>query len=192
MNGPSDSGPIDAELLGRLLDELGPALALYAAGWTNAADDCVQEALVELARQPTVPENVRAWLYRVVKHKALNVARSSRRRRERERRAALGATGSASADLHGRLTEPAAPAAFDQLDTLAIAEALERLDPNEREIIVMRIWGGSTLTEIAAVLSVSTSTIHRQYQRALERLRQILEMPCPTKDQAKNPSSRTN
>ena len=38
-------GPIDAEQLGRLLDELAPALALYAAQWTDAADDCVQEAL---------------------------------------------------------------------------------------------------------------------------------------------------
>ena len=68
-------GPIDAELLGQLLDELGPALALYAAQWTDAADDCVQEALVELAGQTTVPDNVRAWLYRVVKHRALNAAR---------------------------------------------------------------------------------------------------------------------
>src|SRR3954466_8614613 len=76
--------PIDAELLGRLLDEHGPALALYAAQWTNAADDCVQEALVELARQPQRPEHVLAWLYRVVKNRALNEARGTRRRRERE------------------------------------------------------------------------------------------------------------
>ena len=43
------NGPIDAELLGRLLDEHGAALALYASQWTESADDCVQEALVELA-----------------------------------------------------------------------------------------------------------------------------------------------
>src|SRR3954463_15524823 len=81
------NGPIDAELIGRLLDEHGPALALYAAQWTDAADDCVQEALVELARQRQSPEHVVAWLYRVVKHRALNVARGDRRRRERENRA---------------------------------------------------------------------------------------------------------
>src|SRR3954452_131567 len=81
------TGPIDAEQLGRLLDEHGPALALYAAQWTDAADDCVQEALVELARQPQSPDHVVAWLYRVVKHRALNAARGARRRRERESRA---------------------------------------------------------------------------------------------------------
>src|SRR6188472_671983 len=84
---PRMNGPIDAEQLGRLLDEHGPALALYAAQWTDTADDCVQEALVELAKQRQSPIHVVAWLYRVVKHRALNVARSDRRRRERESRA---------------------------------------------------------------------------------------------------------
>src|SRR5260370_23966564 len=82
------TGPIDAEQLGRLLDEHGRALALYAAQWTDSADDCVQEALVELARQPSAPENLRAWLYRVVKHRALNAARGARRRLARESRIA--------------------------------------------------------------------------------------------------------
>ncbi len=73
------TGPIDAEQLGRLLDEHGPALALYAAQWTDDPDDCVQEALVELARQRQSPDYVVAWLYRVVKHRALNAARGDRR-----------------------------------------------------------------------------------------------------------------
>src|SRR3954467_136039 len=81
------NGPIDAEQLGRLLDEHGSALALYAAQWTDAPDDCVQEALVELARVRQSPEHVIAWLYRVVKHRALNAARGDRRRRDRESRA---------------------------------------------------------------------------------------------------------
>src|SRR6185503_17221915 len=72
------NGPIDAELLGRLLDEHGPALALYATQWTDAADDCVQESLVELARQAKPPEHAVAWLYRVVKNRALNAARGER------------------------------------------------------------------------------------------------------------------
>lgn len=173
MNGPSDDGPRDggpigAEQLGRLLDQHGPALALYAAQWTDAADDCVQEALVELAGQTTVPANLRAWLFRVVKNRALNAARGERRRREREARVAterLLASGSA---------------AMDRLDAFAVGEALDKLEPQLRELVVMRIWGSLTYEEIAAALSVSTSSVHRQYQRALETLRQILEPPCST------------
>src|SRR6188474_3382553 len=48
-------GSVTPELLGRLLDEQGGALALYAAQWTDAADDCVQEALIELAGQREEP-----------------------------------------------------------------------------------------------------------------------------------------
>jgi len=172
----SEPGPIDAEVLGRLLDELGPALALYAAQWTDAADDCVQEALVELARQATLPDNPRAWLYRVVKHRALNAARSNRRRRERQLRAAEWRAGSSPT-----------PPGWDAMDVM---EALERLEPGERELVVMRIWGSLGYDEIASALSISTSTVHRHYHRALKTLREILEPPCPTSNHPKNSSSR--
>jgi RNA polymerase sigma factor (sigma-70 family) len=168
--------PIDAELLGRLLDEFGPALALYAAQWTDAADDCVQEALVELAGQPTVPDNVRAWMYRVVKNRALNTARGDRRRRQREARA-----------IAERLIAVDRSASFDRLDGLVIVEALEALELSEREIIVMRIWGALTFEEIAAALTISTSTAHRHFERALETLRLALETPCPTKANRTDP-----
>lgn len=169
MNGPSEIRPASAELLGQLLDEHGPALALYAAQWTPAADDCVQEALVELARQASVPDHAVAWLYRVVKHRALNVARGERRRRERESRVA-----------HERLVVRNSTAAFDRGDALAVAEALERLVDQQRETVVMRVWGGLTFDEIAEALAVSTSTAHRVYQQALSQLREHLESPCST------------
>jgi RNA polymerase sigma factor (sigma-70 family) len=168
-------GSIDAELLGRLLDELGPPLALYAAQWTDAADDCVQEALVELAGQTALPDNVRAWLYRVVKHRALNAARGDRRRRERETHVATN-----------RLITTNDSPDFDHWDALTATEALDRLEPTEREVVVMRIWGSLTYEEIAAALSISTSTAHRHFERALENLRQTLESPCPTNENPAN------
>jgi RNA polymerase sigma-70 factor (ECF subfamily) len=165
---------VDAALLGRVLDEHGAALALYAAQWTDAADDCVQEALVELARQVAVPENLRAWLYRVVKHRALNAARGARRRRERESRAATD-----------RLRMPEFTGAQRE-ETFAVVEAVNRLASDERELVVMRIWGGLSYDEIAAALAISTSSAHRRYQKALEKLRNVLEPPCSTN---KNPAS---
>jgi RNA polymerase sigma-70 factor (ECF subfamily) len=169
------NGPIDAELLGRLLDEHGAALALYASQWTHSADDCVQEALVELARQPQVPEHVVAWLYRVVKNRALNVLRGARRRRDRESRA-----------MAERFAIAQQPAAFDRADSLSAIEALEQLEIADRELVVMRIWGGLKYEEIAEALAISISTAHRQYERALTKLRQILESPCSTNTNRQN------
>jgi RNA polymerase sigma-70 factor (ECF subfamily) len=163
--------PIDADLLGRLLDEHAPALALYAAQWTDAADDCVQEALVELASQPEVPTNLRAWLYQVVKRRALNAARGARRRRERETRVAIQRLSAAATTAAGRD------------EALAVVDAVNKLDADERELVIMRIWGGLSYEEIASALTSSTSNIHRRYQRTLEKLRSVLEPPCSTSSQ---------
>jgi RNA polymerase sigma factor (sigma-70 family) len=168
--------PIDAELLGRLLEERGPALALYAAQWTDAADDCVQEALVELARQPAMPKHVVAWLYRVVKNRALNAARGARRRRDRETQA-----------ITARLVDPQQRTAFDRDAANEAVEALRQLDSDERELIIMRIWGGLTFDEIGETLAISTATAHRHYMRAITKLRTMLESPCSTNiDQRKS------
>jgi RNA polymerase sigma-70 factor (ECF subfamily) len=180
MNGPRDDCPVSAELLGRLLDEQGPALALYAAQFCDAPDDCVQEALVELARQPRVPENAIAWLYRVVKHRALNAARGARRRRDREARVAELRL------LAGDAT------AFDRFDLEAAAGALQQLDADEREAVVMRIWGGLTFEQIAAALEVSKTTAQRVYRQALSQLRERLESPCPTNTNPTGPITKTS
>ena len=52
MEGSDDKpmGPPGPELIGRLLDRHGAALELYARQLCQCPDDCVQEALVELAR----------------------------------------------------------------------------------------------------------------------------------------------
>src|SRR5438309_274546 len=78
------TNPVSPELLGRLLDEFGGTLVLYARRWTNQAEDCVQEALVELARQERTPDNPVAWLFRVVRNRALSAVRQSKRRERRE------------------------------------------------------------------------------------------------------------
>jgi RNA polymerase sigma-70 factor (ECF subfamily) len=135
----------------------------------------VQEALVELARQAEVPNHTVAWLYRVVKNRALNAARGDRRRRERELRVMVE-----------RFAVDQQSPAFDRGDSLAVIEALDELEASERELVVMRIWGGLKYEEIAEALAISISSAHRQYERALTKLRQILESPCSTNTNRQN------
>jgi RNA polymerase sigma-70 factor (ECF subfamily) len=74
--------------LARLIDGHSAPLVLYARQWCDAPEDVVQEAFVKLVRQRRPPEDVVAWLYRVVRHGALNAAKSARRRQRRESAAA--------------------------------------------------------------------------------------------------------
>jgi RNA polymerase sigma-70 factor (ECF subfamily) len=159
------------ELLGRLLDEQGGALALYAAQWTENADDCVQEALIELARQPRLPASPVAWLYRVVRNRAISDFRSAKRREHREQLAfRLKARKQAS-------REGEAPA--EPIDRDDLAAAIRSLPDELRETIVARTWGGLNFEQMAELAGCSTSTAHRRYEAGLAALRERLQLPCP-------------
>jgi RNA polymerase sigma-70 factor (ECF subfamily) len=159
--------PVDAALIAEMFDRHASALALYAAQWTEAADDCVQEALVELARQPISPENPAAWLYHVVRNRALNASRASRRRAVHEQAAAA-----ASVARRPATTDPAIAA--------GLTDAWLSLESTAREIVVLRVWGGLAWQEIAELVGGSKSSAQRHYVQALEQLRQHWEpRSCP-------------
>jgi len=161
---------LTAELLGRLLDEHGGALALYAAQWTENADDCVQEALIELARQPGLPDRPVAWLYRVVRNRAIGQFRRARRRERREELAA-----------HLRARTSGHPDAEAETSAAELAAAIESLSEELREVIIARTWGGLNFEEIARLAGCSTSTAYRRYEAGLAALRERLTEPCHSK-----------
>ena len=108
---------VTPELLSRLLDEHGGALVLFAAQWSDCADDCVQEALIELAGQPALPPNPVAWLFRVVRNRAISHSRSSRRRQRRE-------------EFAHRLKLQQSAESTEPIDGMDVAEAVDLL-PDE-------------------------------------------------------------
>lgn len=150
------------EYLGRLLTEQGPALALFARQWTDAADDCVQEALLELVRQRELPANVPAWLFRVVRNRAISRARAQQRRRRHE---SLAVQDSPLAASPGRELEWTAE---------DVAAALEEIEGNLREVVVARVWGNLNFEAIAELAGTSVSTAHRRYEAGLQALRNRL------------------
>ena len=156
---------IDANEIGRLLAEHANSLELFAAQWTTSAEDCVQEAFIELAAQRLRPDNPIAWLYRVVRNRALNANRSARRRSNHERLAAMLGN---SMEVTNEFLD------FEYLKT-----ALDSLSPEDRELIVLRIWSGLTWAQIAELIGKSSSGAHRNYETALKKLKEILEPTCP-------------
>ena len=137
---------ISPQLLSRLLRECGPALALYAQQWCRTPEDVVQEAFLRLIAQREVPENVVAWLYRVVRNGALNASRAAARRGRHESAAAGDA-------------KPRFQSSSDQLlDPREAADALKHLPGTQRETVVARLWGGLSFQEVAELTGTSTST----------------------------------
>ena len=157
------SHEITPELLQRLLDEHGAALELFAAQWTEAAEDCVQEAFLQLVRQPSPPDRVVAWLFRVVRNRAISLQRAASTRRRHE--------SAAARQRPWFQNEP--PAAIDDQTLTA---ALRALDDQQREVVVARIWGGLSFEQIGEVIGASSSSAHRRYEAGLRQLRTELQL----------------
>lgn len=123
------------------------------AGSSDSADDLVQEtlarALVSAPRNAS-PQQTRAWLHRV----ATNLALDDFRRRARRRVEPLDdeLTGTAvSIPLH---------------ESLTAREALARLNPHHRLLLLLRFEGGFSHAEIAALLDISEPAARQRLSRA--------------------------
>jgi RNA polymerase sigma-70 factor (ECF subfamily) len=108
-------------------------------------------------------------MYRAVRNAAIGAARSRSRRRRREQ--TVAATRREWFDVR--------PDAL--VDAKLAEEALKRLSVDQREVVVLRIWGELGFAEIADVMQLAVSTVHDRYGKALSELRRELEKPCKTK-----------
>ena len=148
------------------LEAHGAALVLLARQWVASqadAEDVVQEAFVRCWRSRGRVEDPVAYLYASVRHGALDWLRTRGRQRRREEAVACPES------------EPLFTSPIEAEERRAAIEAaLRQLPENQAEVVVMKIWGGLTLPQIAAALQVSTNTVASRYRYALAKLREHL------------------
>lgn len=154
-----------ARPLADLIDRHAAVLVLYARQWCGTPEDVVQEAFCRYVAQPVEPSDPAAWLFRVVRHVAMDAGKADRRRKLREERAAR--------------VEWFAEAEVEGLDATAAVAALESLAPDQREVIVARLWGGLKFEQIADAAGCSVSSAHRRYEAGIAALRERLGVACP-------------
>jgi RNA polymerase sigma-70 factor, ECF subfamily len=82
-------------------------------------------------------------------------------------------TGALADRLLGKLTSPS-HAAVRAERKLRLQKALNRMDPLDREILVLRHYEQMTNGNAAAALGLNESAASKRYTRALERLKEIL------------------
>jgi RNA polymerase sigma-70 factor (ECF subfamily) len=78
-------------------------------------------------------------------------------------------------ELAGRATRPSEAAIRGELQR-AVRDALERLDPVDREILAMRHFEQLSNVECARILGLSESGATRRYLRAIGRLKDVLKV----------------
>jgi RNA polymerase sigma-70 factor, ECF subfamily len=113
--------------------------------------------------------SLRTWLLAIARKQCLKVLRDRQRRRRLEEDRQYDIAGSA----HRALPDPFAedPEVLRQ----RVRQALERLGPTERTVLLLRYETGLTLMEVAHIVGRSEAWVRRQLARALAQLRAVLE-----------------
>jgi RNA polymerase sigma-70 factor, ECF subfamily len=151
---------VSHEAVEGLYRQLGPGLLAYARSLVRdrgEAEDVLQQVFVKLMTAPSDawPREPRPYLFRAVRNTCLNRRRSTRRETERIE------------------TAPMFNAPNGRLDLAADLEAaLQGLPDEQREVVMLRLWGEMTTEATAEVLGVSANTVASRYRYALVKLRQ--------------------
>jgi RNA polymerase sigma-70 factor (ECF subfamily) len=143
---------------------VAPGMILFARQYIRCiddAEDAVQNAFVRFWRKRTgYRAEDRSLLFCMVRAAALDINRGAARRREREMEATR------RQELEAPLFDVRASSSNGDLET-----AISQLPPEQREVLVLKIWNALTFAEIANVLVIPQNTASSRYRYALERLR---------------------
>jgi RNA polymerase sigma-70 factor, ECF subfamily len=148
------------------LDRHGAALVLLARQRVASradAEDVVQDAFVRFWRSRHRADDPVAYLYACVRSCALDWRRSRARRTRREH---VAARPESEAWFEGPPEQDERRAAIEAV-LLGLPEA-------QREVLVMKVWGGLSFPQIAGALRISANTAASRYRYALAKLRERL------------------
>jgi RNA polymerase sigma-70 factor (ECF subfamily) len=142
---------------------LGPAARLIVRD-AELARDAVQDAFISAWRDLAGlrdPDRFDAWLYRLTVHSCLALVRHKRRR--------VLEVEVGEIDLRADTDFAADVVDRDQLD-----RALRQLEPDRRALVVMHIYLGVPLPEVARQLRIPLGTAKSRLNRSLALLRLVV------------------
>jgi RNA polymerase sigma-70 factor (ECF subfamily) len=147
----------DREKLRQLYEEHGRGLIAFACSFVRsfaAAEDVLHQVFERLLRSNIeLPDPPAPYLYRAVKNAALNHVRDRSRDVELD---------------HDDWLEH--PPGMEEAAVM-LQSLLRSLPEEQREIIILRIWGQMSFDEAAGTLGIPLKTAASRYRYGLEKLR---------------------
>lgn len=154
-----------AELVRRNVDLVYGAATRRAEGDRHRAEDIAQQVFIDLARKARVLAGhpcLAGWLYASVRFTAVNTLRSEQRRVAREQEAEVMKISENLSEPHWAQIRP------------VIDEALEELNEEARQSVLMRFFGQQSFQMIGQHLGLSENAAQKRVDRALDQLNAVL------------------
>ncbi len=182
----------DREAFGQLLSQYHNYLRLMARALVGTtlklrvdASDLVQEACLEAHRDfakfaGATEAELLAWLRRIL---ARNLADSARyqnaemrdHRRERSLESMLERSSLAVQDALAATATTASAVAAQRERAVLLADALEDLPSDYRDVVILRNLEGLKFSDVAARMGRSSGAVRMLWARAIEKLSETLE-----------------
>lgn len=143
--------------------------ALYTLGNSQDAEDIVSETVLDAYVQLNSLRDetaFRRWIFHILgnkcKHKIKEYMQDRRIRAQKPAEALQVQSEKASAEME------------NIIDRQDISHAFASLEPEERLIVTMVVYGGYNSREIAELLHKNRNTIRSKYRRSLEKMQRLL------------------
>ncbi len=149
-----------AQCLGAFYAAHKQELFTYAFSITRSpacAEDAVHDAFSRVLAKGRLPVELRPYIFRCVRNASLDVLRAAGRERQKMEGCVSIFQEGCNVALHETATE-----------------LLMLLSNKEREIVVLKIYSGLTLREIAKVYGRRPGTVAATYWRSLQKIRERL------------------
>lgn len=162
--------PTWEKFIGQAMADYESPLIGYASSILNDIDlarDVVQDTFIRLCQQDIskVRHGLKSWLFTVCRNRALDVLRKNQRLQPLE-------------DLQWRNIAGPDLQPDEQADRKELSSRLEtyldRLSPNQREVILLKFQQGLSYQEIREITGLRTGNIGFIIHTGLKRLREIL------------------
>ena len=153
---------------GRLIEQEVPRLRRYAHALVRdpeRADDLVQDCLERAWRKSHLwvrRTNLRGWLMTILHNLYANAARKH------------STTPTMVALDDADYAASAAPAQIEELNALALREALHQLPPDQQQVLLLVGMEQMHYAEVAQLLKIPIGTVMSRLFRARERMRVLL------------------
>ena len=139
---------------------------IYAVAYSvlrdfSLSDDVVQETYVKVLEKAfsyRKGTNARAWVLSIARNIAIDLFRHRR----------FESSGADDAENETRFDEGTL------LSSMEVKNALDALDDEERQIVTMKVYAGLRHREIASLLGITVEACKKKYQRAADKLRDLL------------------
>ncbi len=127
----------------------------------SLSDDVVQETYIKILEKSfsyRKGTNARAWVLSIARNIAIDYYRKRKYECESDE----------LTDAGGRFDEASV------LVSMEVKRALDTLSDEERQIITLKVYAGLRHREIAELLGITTENCKKKYQRAADKLRELL------------------